>query len=80
MTTPTVQQGRKEDNTPLKALSLPGDICNYFERKCTTKGKDSDAAQRDIYFSRVHTACEGLSKEQYKQLIEVHKGIPNLAN
>ena len=78
MTTPAVKRGRAEDNTPPKALSMPGDICNHCKKKCTTKGKGSEAAQCDICFSWVHTACEGLSKEQYKLLAEVTKSIPNL--
>ena len=79
MTSPAVKWGRAElDNTPPKALSMPGDMCNHCKKKCTTKGKGSEVAQCDICFSWVHTACEGLSKEQYKLLVEVTKSIPNL--
>ena len=78
MTTPAVKRRREEDNIPTKALNMPGDICNHCKKKCTVKGKCREAAQCDICFSWVHTACEGLSKEQYKLFVEVTKSIPNL--
>ena len=78
MTTPAVKWEREEENTPPKALNMPGDICNHCKKKCTVKGKGSEAAQCDICFSWVHTACEGLSKERFELFVEVTKSIPNL--
>ena len=39
MTTPAVKRGREEENTPPKALNMPGDICNHCKKKCAVKGK-----------------------------------------
>jgi len=65
------------DSSP-NALPASGDICKHCNKKCTTKGKNSEAIQCDVCFTWVHSSCEGLSKEQYKVFSDIAKAIPNL--
>ena len=42
--TPGNLQRRREDDSSLpKALTMPGDICKHCNKKCTLKGKSSEA-------------------------------------
>ena len=73
MTTPAVKRGCEEENTPPKALNMPGDVCNHCKKKYTVKGKRSEA---DIDFLAFTLLVRG--KHQYKLLAEVTKSIPNI--
>ena len=70
---------REDENSPPKCLNMPGDICKHCNKKCTLKGKSSEAIQCDICFVWVHAACEGLTKEQYKAFSDFSKSCPNIA-
>ena len=70
---------REDDNSPPKALTMPGDICKHCNKKCTIKGKNSEAIQCDICYVWVHASCESFSREQYKALSDLSKSFPNLA-
>ena len=61
------------------ALDVSGDTCIHCNKKCTSKGRNSEAVQCDICFAWVHASCEGLSKEQYKVFSDAAEIIPNLA-
>jgi len=61
-----------------KILKLPGDVCKHCNKRCTAKGKQSEAIQCEICHSWVHSSCEGISKEHYKSLNQLFQGIPNL--
>ena len=65
---------REDDNSPPKALAMPGDICKH----CTIKGKNSEAIQCDICYVWVHASCESFSREQYKAFSDLSKSFPNL--
>ena len=67
---------RKEDSSPPKSL---GDICKHYNKKCTMKGKNSEAIQCDVCFIWVHASCEGFSKENYKVFSDLSKSFPNIA-
>ena len=58
---------------------MPGDICKHCNKKCTVKGKNSEAIQCDICYVWVHASCEGFSREQYKSFSDLSKSFPNLA-
>ena len=70
---------REDDNSPPKALTMPGDICKHCNKKCTVKGKNSKAIQCDICYVWVHASCESFSREQYKSFSDLSKSFPNLA-
>lgn len=71
---------RREDNSPPpKVLSMPGDICKHCNKKCTLKGKNSEAVQCDVCFVWVHASCEGFTKDQYKTFSDLSKFFPNIA-
>ena len=66
------------DSSP-NTLAVSGDICKHCNKKCTSKGKNSEAVQCDICFTWVHASCDGLNKEQCKIFSDAAKVIPNLA-
>ena len=77
--TPTLSKRRREDGSPPKALNMPGETCKHCNKKCTSKGKSSEAIQCDICYVWVHASCESFSKEQYKTFSDLLKSFPNLA-
>ena len=77
--TPTLSKRRREDGSPPKALTMPGETCKHCNKKCTSKGKSSEAIQCDICYVWVHASCESFSKEQYKTFSDLSKSFPNLA-
>ena len=70
---------KRNDDTPPKAMTAPGDICGHCNKRCTTKGKSSEAIQCDVCFEWVHAQCEGLSKDQYKIFAQLTATFPNIA-
>ena len=76
----TIPPGKRirGDSSP-NALAVSGDICKHCNKKCTSKGKNSEAVQCDICLTWVHASCDGLNKEQYKIFSDAAKVIPNLA-
>ena len=79
MTSAPPKRKRKDDNSPSKALNMPGYICKHCNKRCTSKGKSSEAIQCDICFVWVHAACEGFTKEQFKTFSDLSKSFPNIA-
>ena len=61
-----------------KLVKLPGDTCSHCMKRCTSKGKSSDAIQCEICYRWVHASCEGIPKEKYKLFNQVVGEIPNL--
>ena len=61
-----------------KLVKLPGDTCSYCMKRCTSKGKSSDAIQCEICYRWVHGSCEGIPKEKYNLFNQVVGEIPNL--
>jgi len=59
-------------------VKLPGETCGHFMKRCSSKGKSSDAIQCEICYRWVHASCEGINKEKYKLLNQVASEIPNL--
>ena len=61
MTSESVPPKRKleDENSLSKVLNMPGDICKHCNKRCTSKGKSSEAIQCDICFVWVHAAFEG---------------------
>ena len=55
---------------------MPGDICKHCSKKCTLKGKSSEAVQCDVCFVWVHASCEGFTKDQYKAFSDLSKFFP----
>ena len=78
-TTGNPKRRREENSSPPKVLTMPGDICKHCNKKCTLKGKSSEAVQCDVCFVWVHASCEGFSKDQYKTFTELSKFFPNIA-
>ena len=79
MTSAPPKRKREDENSPSKALNMPGDICKHCNKRCTSKGKSSEAIQCDICFVWVHAACEGFTKEQFKAFSDLFKSFPNIA-
>ena len=79
MTSASPKRKREDENSPSKALNVPGDICKHCNKRCTSKGKSSEAIQCDICFVWVHAACEGFTKEQFKTFSDLSKSFPNIA-
>lgn len=79
MTSAQPKRRRNDDDTPPKAMTVPGDVCGHCNKKCTTKGKSSEAIQCDVCFEWVHAQCEGYSKEQYKLFAQLTQTFPNIA-
>ena len=59
--------------------ALPGNICGHCGKECTAKGKLSEAVQCDLCYMWLHASCEGISKEQYRNLSHVCNSIANVA-
>ena len=79
MTSVPPKRKREDENSPSKALNMPGDICKRCNKRCTSKGKSSEAIQCGICFVWVHAACEGFTKEQFKTFSDLSKSFPNIA-
>lgn len=56
--------------------SLPGSRCLHCDQDCTLESK---ALQCDLCQSWVHSECEGISSESYKQLNDVCADIVNVS-
>ena len=56
--------------------SLPGGRCLHCDQDCTL---ESNALQCDLCQNWVHSKCEGISSELYKQLNDVCSGIVNVS-
>ena len=78
-TTGNSKRKREDDSSPPKVLTMPGDICKHCNKKCTLKGKSSEAVQCDVCFVWVHASCEGFTKDQYKAFSDLSKFFPNIA-
>ena len=83
-TTPTPAMKRKRPNIPspdaeILSQSKTIDVCGHCNKKCTAKGPQSEALQCDMCHSWVHATCEGLKKDQYKQLAQLSNTITNIA-
>ena len=78
-TTGNLKRRREDDSSPPKVLTMPGDICKHCNKKCTLKGKSSEAVQCDICFVWVHASCEGFTKDQCKAFSDLSKFFPNIA-
>ena len=63
-TTGNLKRRCEDDSSPPKVLTMPGDICKHCNKKCTLKGKNSEAVQCDVCFVWVHASCEGFTKDQ----------------
>ena len=48
-TTGNLKRRREDDSSPPKVLTMPGDICKRCNKKCTLKGKSSEAVQCDVF-------------------------------
>jgi len=69
-------QGAGEQPQPPNLL---GDCCGYCNKKCTTRGKTSEAIQCDLCCVWVHAHCEDISRDQYKNLNQLLSDISNVA-
>ena len=74
----TAAPKRNRDGSPPTAMSVPGELCGHCIKKCTTKGKTSEAIQCDVCFEWVHATCEGFSKDQYKTFNQLVTAFPNI--
>ena len=70
---PTQEQCNSSLNT------LPGHTCGHCGKACTAKGKLSEAIQCDFCYVWVHAHCEGITKEQYKNLSYISGAVTNVA-
>ena len=70
---PTQEQRNSSLNT------LPGHTCGHCGKACTAKGKLSEAIQCDFCYVWVHAHCEGITKEQYKNLSYISGAVTNVA-
>ena len=39
----TTKRKHEDENSPSKALNMPDDICKHRNKRCTSKGKSSEA-------------------------------------
>ena len=78
-TTGNAKRIREGDSSPPKVPFMPGDICKHCNKKCTLKGKNSEAVQCDVCFVWVHASCKGFTKGQYKTFSDLSKVLPNIA-
>jgi len=53
-------------------------VCKHCNKRCTNRGKSSEAIECEICHSWVHASFEGISKENYKLLNQVMSVIPNI--
>lgn len=77
---PEAHQAKKhQGGDQAQPPNLPGDLCGYCNKKCTTRGKTSEAIQCDFCCVWVHAHCEEVSRDQYKNLNQLFSDIPNIA-
>ena len=76
--TTSAQPKRRCDGSPPSAMNVPGDLCGHCGKKCTMKGKSSEAIQCDVCFEWVHATCEGFSREQYKVFNQLVTAFSNI--
>ena len=62
-----------------KQTSQLSPLMQQCNKKCTLKGKSSEAVQCDVCFVWVHASCEGFTKDQYKAFSDLSKSFPNIA-
>ena len=53
--------------------------CGHCKERCTESGKQGQAIQCDLCGVWVHASCEGVSEDQYKQLVSFTSTIENIA-
>ena len=63
----------------IKLQKLTGDNCGHCNKKCTSRGKFSEALQCDLCYTWVHAQCEGLSKDHYKVINQICNEVPGIA-
>ena len=61
-----------------KLQKLTGDNCGHCKKKCTSRGKFSEALQCDLCYTWVHAQCEGISKDQYKITNQIGNEVPGI--
>ena len=66
MTSAPPKRKREDDNSPSKALNMPGDICKHCNKRCTSKGKSSEAIQCDIVLYGYMPLAKALRRSNLK--------------
>ena len=79
----STKRPRAEASTPpeqhlTKLQKLTGDYCGHCNKKCTSRGKLSEALQCDLCYTWVHAQCEGLSKDHYKAINQICNEVPGI--
>jgi len=69
------------DDSPVKSVlsNLSGDICGHCNKQCTEVGEQGQAIQCDICDVWVHAVCDGISEDQYQNLMSLTSDVENLA-
>jgi len=68
------------EDSPEKGVltKLPGDICGHCKERCTDSGKQGQAVQCDLCGVWVHASCDGISVDQYTQLVSLTSSVENI--
>ena len=61
-----------------KLQKLTGENCGHCNKKCTSRGKLSEALQCDLCYTWVHAQCEGLTKDHYKVINQISNEVPGI--
>jgi len=73
------QQKRKKpehdspDNQVKSSVCI--DVCNHCNKKCSQKG---ETLQCDLCGHWVHASCEGIKRDQYRQLSQLVSSLQNI--
>ena len=70
---------KDENFTDIYRLCIyTGENCGHCNKKCTSRGKLSEALQCDLCYTWVHAHCEGLTKDHYKVINQISNEVPGI--
>ena len=74
-----VQTTASPDQHLTKLQKLTGENCGHCDKKCTARGKLSEALKCDLCYTWVHTQYEGLTKDHYKTITQISNEVSGIS-